>query len=373
MLSGQPLMRDGRGFPRYNPSYDLLTARLADSADGADGADDGLLATPAFHQMTISTARLYHQYEQIPGLRPFSFITVAPPVQNRALMLRHMQIDAATPDGPGDPLHASDDLRGVAFYAPYCPTLADLHAARANRRLFRMDTHQPLSDDSLPLTTLANAVENYYTHPEAKSGDPAGMGVLPRRHVRIARLIPIGKESDALWETTAQETGDTLGAWEAQNAQVFAPSVAAGSDPTALRDVATQYRIADLLLATGLPRRTLHYVLNGRQPSQTSCAALAAGLPLLAPGGPLCGWRDVPAAQLADALGWSRRDVTALRQGRQRLEENERMNVLHALATLAQVAADGSATSAATSANTPDTADETSGDENKRKGYRHVA
>jgi hypothetical protein len=262
LVNGLPLPRDERGVPQYT---------VPESA---------WLDTPAFHQVTISTPHLYRLYGDVPGIRPFNFITVLPALNDKQVFWRQRSLERAATEGATtwDAARAGqatyEGLAGVSFYAPFARTAADLREVR------RADTHELVA--GILHRTLAESLRDYYRHPEWKAGDPEGVGVLPRRHVVALRHLAIGKESNRAALAAAEETDGVVGGEDAgmDGAQVF--------DTGDLSEILRRRRVADLIRTTGLPRRTIYDLRNGtmRAPSQDTLAALARDLPLLDPRSP---------------------------------------------------------------------------------------
>jgi hypothetical protein len=256
--NGQPVARDERGVPQYAVP------------------DSPWLDAPAFHQATISTWKLYETYQQVPGIRPFSFITVLPPLTQRDIFWRLRRLEQAAAEGqvPWDEVDAAktwyEGLAGVSFYAPYASSAAELRDIR------RGDTHEVV--DGITHRTLAEALRDYFRHPEWKSSDPRGVGLLPRRHVSAWCHQAIGKESNAISLMAAEETDGVVEGAEAgmDGAQVF--------DVGNLQETLQRFSMAELVRATGLPRRTIYDLRSGKvqEPQPETVAAIRRGLQALA-------------------------------------------------------------------------------------------
>jgi hypothetical protein len=159
----------------------------------------------------------------------------------------------------------------VHFYAPYASSAAELRDIR------RTDRHDIV--EYIEHRKLAESLCDYFRHPEWKSGDPHGVGPLPRRHVSVWRYQAIGKESNALALMSAEDTDGTVDGEGAgvDGAQIF--------DIGSVQETLQHYRVAELMRATGLSRRTLYNLRSGKviSPSEKTLAALAHGLMLRAP------------------------------------------------------------------------------------------
>jgi hypothetical protein len=256
-LDGQTLSRDERGVPQYTvPDSDWLN-------------------TPAFYRVTISTAHQRRTYQHVPDIRPFSFLTVLPAIDGQDIFWRQRRIECAASAGTipwkdAERLKALyEGLAGVSFYAPYARSLADLHDVR------RSDTHEFIA--GIEHRTLAEVLRDYYRHPEWKSGDPKGVGILPRRHVIVVQHQASGKESNRVALASAEDTDGVVDGEEAgmDAAQIF--------DTGSVSELLQRYGVADLIRATGLPRRTLYDLRNGTtSPCEGTRAAITRGLALLA-------------------------------------------------------------------------------------------
>jgi len=250
----RPLPRDERGVPQYvMPESEWLRA-------------------PAFHQVSISTAGLYRAYRHVPGIRPFSFITVLPALTREEVFWRQRRLEMAATDGATswDEARAAcaryERLPGISFYAPYARSAADLRAIR------RSDTGEIV--EGIAHRTLEESLHDYFRHPEWKSADPRAVGMLPRRRVLTLQHRAIGKESNRLALMAAEDTDGVVGGDEAgmDGAQVF--------DAGNMAEALQLYRVSDLVLATGLPRRTIYDLRNGaaRAPRPSTVTALVRGL-----------------------------------------------------------------------------------------------
>jgi hypothetical protein len=134
--------------------------------------------------------------------------------------------------------------------------------------------------DAIEHRTLGEALRDYFQHPEWKSGDPRGVGLLPRRHVLVLRHVAIGKESNAIALQAAEETDGAIGGREAgiDAAQVF--------DHGTLQDTLSPWSVAQLTRVTDLKRSTIRDMQTGRttRPSPAILSALRPGLSRLVEG-----------------------------------------------------------------------------------------
>jgi hypothetical protein len=251
----RPTPKDAHGAPRYVVS-----------------ADNEWLSAPAFHRVTLTTWNLYAAYRDIAGVRPFNFLTALPALTAEDIFHRQRLIEqnALAERMPWEEARAAqaryDGLAGVSFIAPYAQTLADLHDVR------RSDTGELVGD--IAHRTLAEALRGYFLHPEWKSGEPRGVGLLPRQHVNVLWHVEIGKESNAIMLLSAEETDGAIGGHDAgiDGAQVFGHG--------ALQEALSPWSVPELVHATKLPRSTIRDLRTGRtvRPSPAILLALRLGL-----------------------------------------------------------------------------------------------
>jgi DNA-binding XRE family transcriptional regulator len=134
----------------------------------------------ASFQVTYSTPYLMDIYP-VKGTRPFSFFEVYPALTEEDVLLR-------TRGDTTDPLN---DLVGVVCYSDY--------GDRENIR--RKDTGEKV--DPKHIKTMKEALRGFFTHPESKSGDPTGIGLLPRRYVKAIGTVSVGKVINRITEHTS--------------------------------------------------------------------------------------------------------------------------------------------------------------------------
>jgi hypothetical protein len=164
---------------------------------------------------------------------------------------------------------------------------------------------------------------DYFTHAEAKTAHPEGVGPLARWHVTVERVVAIGKESNRLALMAAEETHGTLGGQEMWGSFVYG----ATGEREALASLFME-DIADLLAATCLPRSTLYAVRHGStSPTSQTLEALGEGIRLLDPDDPqsIVGWREaLPTPEaVAETLGCGLDRARGLRSGRARWTPEE--------------------------------------------------
>jgi hypothetical protein len=259
-------------------------------------------------------------------MRPGNFLTVLPAVHPSVV------VGPGLLDEEGD--EVDDDASawqllhdGSALYTGYCDTVDDILAAHQSGQLRRVGDDQRLSA-AVPLTTMAEMLDGYFTHAEAKSANPAGVGPLARRHVTVERVVAIGKESNRLALMAAEETYGTLGGQEMWGSVVYG----ATGERFPLASLFAE-DIADLMAATCLPRATLYDARHRTtSPSSQTLAALQEGMRLLDPDASqnIVGWRvalptpEAVAKALGCELDWARR----LRSGKERWTPDERTRLL---------------------------------------------
>lgn len=313
---GTPLPRDNKeGKPFYQPAVPYL-------------------ATLAFHRVTLSTTHLYKQFKQIEGIRPFSFFTVLPPISKLDAFLRaarcNTDSDESLTETEANMKRALyEEVAGkTAFYAPYARTPGELQHIR------RCDTHDEVHIEH---TTVLESVRDYFQHPEWKAANPKAQGVLERRHLAITGLRYIGKESNDILRSTADETEGVLYGADAAlaGAVLYNPAVPGQTRIQQVRICAKLLQgvyIADAMLVTGLSRGTIKTLQSGAlQPSSATEAKVRAALPMLER---IAGWRDIPIERLTAILDMEGERVQALRTGKLVLSEAERTRVLERLAAI---------------------------------------
>jgi hypothetical protein len=138
--------------------------------------------------------------------------------------------------------------------------------------------------------------------------------VLPRRKLATVQHVHIGKESDRV-KLTAIEDSD--GVVIKDEPQVYG---ACG-----FSDALRRFSVSDLMIASGVARKTIYDVLDGATPTR-AIATLRGGLSLLdgVSGDSITGWRDIPRTWLAEQIGLSEADVQKIRNGARRVSDQER-------------------------------------------------
>jgi len=343
--------RNGKPVPRNSDGglyYSVLTA--------------GTLADwnpPAYHQVTMSTWALFSQYSGeyggvIDGLRPFNFITVLPPIRGALLLKRRFAQDEMA-DETVSFLNEYAQAGCPAFFTGYARTADEVERAHQDGRIYtRINNRVVALPAEIPLVTLAEQLEGYFLHPEAKAARPNGAGDLGVRRVRVGDIYITGKETNRNALLAAEESDGILDGDEAWGGQVYGLDSLALGEARDWRALLKTYRLSDLILATGVPERTLSKIRNGqtKTPDETTAHAILAGLPLLDTRNPdrILGWRTarlpdmVPISVLVYALRQARGiaddgspsedemvAVREVRKGTRHLPDNERLALIAAI------------------------------------------
>jgi hypothetical protein len=217
---------------------------------------DAALNIPALTRLTITTAHLLKTYGRIPSIRPFSFICVMPSLGKVELFWRENRAKSAAIEA-GRRMGASEytDLAGVTFYAPYGNSIEALRG-----KIRRSDTHELVEIEH---KTLNERLLEYFQHPEAKSSPANGLGLLARRHVYVYEHVFIGKESNAIKDDSAEESGDII---ETDEPAVYVRE--------GLSEVVKAIGVPELVKATGIARQTLYDIAGRAHPSATTATKI---------------------------------------------------------------------------------------------------
>ena len=133
-------------------------------------------------------------------------------------------------------------------------------------------------------------LERYFRHPESKSGPPNGIGLLERRQVHVVEHLFIGKESNAIRDDIAEESGDILPSDEP------VAYVRAGWAQTVAK-----VGVPKLSAMTGILRRTLYDLVKKRAvPNRSNRGKLLAAIAELSPS---AGWVGIRSIFQATAVG----------------------------------------------------------------------
>jgi hypothetical protein len=209
------------------------------------------LSEPALTRVTVSTAQLFKRFKDIAGIRPFSFMTMLPSLNQVELLGRlDKNFNVFEMEAPSDLRRNFDlfELKSVAFYAPYG---ISFNAIREQIR--RMDNNELVTIDH---RTLAECVVGYFSHPEAKAGNSKGIGRLERQHLRIIEHVFIGKETHRIKDDISEASEGIIDYEEAVE-----------YSRCGLAQLLKQRPIKEWVKLTGIPRRTLYDVIDGAKPS----------------------------------------------------------------------------------------------------------
>lgn len=231
-------------------TYDLWYEAISQAEHGNArlGVGKPAFDIPARMRATITTAHLLRQYKEIPGIRPFSFITVLPGLTSFEIGMRRMKAGGRRVIGGVEQADLYSELEGVTFYARYSDPFDDI-----KDRIRRADTHEVVNIEH---KTLNERLRGYFMHREHKSYPPEGVGLLERRPVQVLEHIYIGKETREVKEETAEETGGVIGY---EDTTEFSR--------TGLSETLKTCDIPALNCKTGIPKRTLYDIRAGAEPS----------------------------------------------------------------------------------------------------------
>ncbi|SFF01597.1 hypothetical protein [Nitrosomonas sp. Nm166] len=202
------------------------------------------LFEPALTRVTVSTAQLLKRFKDIAGIRPFSFMTMLPSL-NQADLLGRLNNNFEELSYRPDNLFS---LKGIPFYAPFG---ASYHAIRDQIR--RMDNQNLIIIEH---KTLAECIVNYFSHPEVKAANPKGIGRLERQHLQIVEHVYIGKETHRIKDDISEASEGIIDYEEAAEYQ-----------HTGLAELLKQRPMKEWIRLTGIPRQTLYDVRNGAKPN----------------------------------------------------------------------------------------------------------
>lgn len=234
----------------YRWVYDLWFQTIKAVEEGDTSPDisrydfpDDIIAS--FH-VTYSTPHLMDIYH-VEGARPFSFFEVYPALTQEDVLLRT----------EGDTIDPLNDLVGVVCYSP----LGD----RENIR--RKDTGEKVAPKHLK--TIKEALKGFFTHPESKSGDPTGIGLLPRRHVKAIGTVSVGKVINKITEDTS-DIEDIPGLTEGE--QKYAENFN-------LKEILDSVPTGELAKISGVSPTTLKEIKRGKvNPNMATVQKLLRGI-----------------------------------------------------------------------------------------------
>lgn len=208
------------------------------------------LSKPALTRVTVSTAGLLKRFKDILGIRPFSFMTMLPSLNQVELLGRTQKIledSTARPSIKKNQQYNHFDLKGVSFYAPYGTTFSAIHD-----QIRCMNNNELITIEH---KTLAEVVMRYFSHPEVKAENSMGIGRLQRQHLRIVEQVFIGKETHRIKDDISEASEGIL---DYEDAAEYLR--------TGLADLLKQRSMKDWIQMTGIPRRTLYDIIQGVRP-----------------------------------------------------------------------------------------------------------
>ncbi len=361
--TGDPLYRDEEGVPWYFLQH------------------EDWLDAPAFYQFSIETWADWQRIKHLPGLRPGGFLTVYPSPDDARDPLSRMvwgdaivrhngsgghgavdyedsQAESAEVGEEEDEEAAAEHLEHVlsetlltrdatALFSPYVTSAAAVAKALARGDIRRIGDETPVPPDTI-LKSMYAVVTHYFTHGEAKAANPYGVGVLTRRHIEVCGVDVIGKESNRLAQSAAEDTANVVGGQQQFGSRDYgaASSAWAPTAPSRMRSapedpVRTRRRrlsslfdedLPDLLAASRLSRKTIERVAHtAHEPLPETVAALERAMHLLAPDHleSISGWREVVSGEaLADLLGITPEQAQERLRGRAMWTTDERARLV---------------------------------------------
>jgi hypothetical protein len=219
--------------------------------------EPGWLDRPALSRLSISSPKLLHPFQAFnrgkdfaDQVKPFNFLLSA-----------HVH-SFGHPDGV--------DPKTFHLMAPYerdprkWTRLPWVN--RGSRARVRITTTGETGGPGVArVKTYRDVIDEFQHHPEAKAADSLGnacqrgtVGLLQRRHVRLGRLVQVGKESNRLEEVEAGLAHDPDEVWTEFADPKRVPWA------TEVLPALKRMRLANLAAATGLSERQLRAIRNGR-------------------------------------------------------------------------------------------------------------
>ena len=104
--------------------------------------------------------------------------------------------------------------------------------------------------------TLVVRVVDYFSHPEAKAGNPKGIGRLERQHLKIIEHVYIGKETHRIKDDISEASEGIV---DYEDSAEYLRS--------GLAELLKQRPMKEWVKLTGIPRRTLYDARNGARPN----------------------------------------------------------------------------------------------------------
>jgi hypothetical protein len=242
-----------------------------------DKVDDAILALPGLNvpqhsQTSLSTRDAWLKYNSLPNRRPFQFMTTLPALSEISGILNEPK---ASRIGVA-PMNADEQraaLKTTLYMAFSKPFKIDLDA------LYRRDNHElikpMIEDQNYSLTTVAERIQKYFLHGEAKS--QGAVGLLTHKYVVGISKGYIGKESHPLADVEDLPDDATLETYRAGSVIISKHSASGKSGKSdasynhalierlGVERVAEAIRVDPEELADALAKgRTLKHEIRGR-------------------------------------------------------------------------------------------------------------
>lgn len=294
--------------------YDMWYGIIDATEKGTRYRIPDVFNVPCYHRATITTWKLYEQYNSDKDRKPFGFFTVLP---SKADALS--DFDRAMEDDGSDDLEASITERLAyiktikkPFYAPFANMPENLHDIR------RMDDNT-LLPGWYRLITVKEVIRDYAENREWKAANGDKTGIMSPYDVTIGDIVYVGKEINSIALEQTEETNGLLGSLTDINVY--------GKEATQnWRDVLSKYHIADVCLLTGLSNPAIHKHKKGESipTPETKQLYEEAIATLEKADNNRLQWHKYSNQELAARLNVSQEDVQAMKWGRHRFTESQR-------------------------------------------------
>ncbi|MGO8951510.1 MAG: hypothetical protein ACLQUY_28420 [Ktedonobacterales bacterium] len=347
--NGEPLYVDKDGVPWYFPPADEW------------------LAVPAFYQLSVETWADYQRIKRLPGCVLVASLWSIPVQTTHATRLviswwavrssdpmRQVCLDRTLEKSRERPWRGSWSRysarrcslvnRGCSI-SPYVTSGAQAAQALTRGDIRRIGDNKAVSPDT-KLKSMHAVVTQYFTHGEAKAANPYGVGELTRRHIEVQGVDIIGKESNRLAQSAAEDTANVLGGFEQFGGRNYGATGSADTpkppSKTAQQAPARTHQLRpsslfdedmpDLLAASCLSRRTIERVAKSEyEAAPDTLAALELAMQLLDPANPhgIASWREiVTVEELAQLLDTTCQDAQDRIRGRKTWTASERTQLI---------------------------------------------
>jgi hypothetical protein len=220
--------------------------------------------------------------------------------------------------------------------------------ALARGEVRRIGDNVPVPAD-IELKSMHAVVTQYFTHGEAKAANPYGMGELARRHIKVVGVDIIGKESNRLAQSAAEDTANLVGGREQFGSRNYGSATSEVTPKSANKpdkkgttrppqpQLSSLFdeEMPDLLAASCLSRRTIERVAKSQNEAQPETwTALELAMKELDPSNPegIAGWREIiTVEELARLLNISCKDAQSRFRGRTTWRESEHTRLIRFL------------------------------------------